>query len=62
MSTSSVHSTAEIIQFPVSRRRTPAERTRPTASDLETQAAAIAASEAWYHDDAIEDSKRIGER
>lgn len=61
MSTSSVHTTAQIIQFPASRRKASAERSWPTAPDLERQAAVIAASEAWYHNDAIEDSKRIGE-
>jgi hypothetical protein len=59
MSASSVQGTAQIIQFPIGRRlagERPQEAT-PLAS-LEAQAAAIAASEAWYHDDAIEDAKR----
>jgi hypothetical protein len=62
MSTSSVHTTAQIIQFPGASRRSPGERNRQATplADLETQAAAIAAGDAWYHDAAIEDAKRAG--
>jgi hypothetical protein len=59
MSTSSVQTTAQIIQFPVGGRKLLAERSRPVA-DLETEALTISVGEAWYHEAAIEDSKRIG--
>lgn len=62
MSTSSVQHTAEIIQFPVGGRKRLAEaKTFAPATDLERQAATIAVSDAWYHDAAIQDSKRVGE-
>jgi hypothetical protein len=62
MSTSSVR-TAQILQFPVGGRKALAER-KPAApvSDLEAQAAAISVGDAWYHQAAIEDSKRVGGR
>lgn len=63
MSTSSVQHTAEIILFPGGRRRPFFANGQPApATDLERQAAAVAVSDAWYHDAAIQDSKRIGER
>ena len=64
MSTRSVQNTAQIIRFPTGGRKAMAESTRQTqaVTDLETQAAAVAAGEAWYHDAAIEDSRRTGER
>jgi hypothetical protein len=62
MSTSSVQHTAEIIQFPVGgRKRLTEAKTFAPAADLERQAAAIAVSDAWYHEAAIQDSKRVGE-
>jgi hypothetical protein len=62
MSTSSVQHTADIIQFPVGgRKRLTEAKTFAPATDLERQAAAIAVSDAWYHDAAIQDSKRVGE-
>jgi hypothetical protein len=61
MSTGSVQPTAEIIQFPIGRRLT--DRTPlGAAADLEREAAAVAVSDAWYHEAAIQDSKRAGER
>jgi hypothetical protein len=60
MSTSSVQHSAQIIQFPDGR-RAPASR-QPSTADLEKQAAAVAVSDAWYHAEAIQDAKRIGER
>jgi hypothetical protein len=61
MSAGSVQHTAQIIQFPIG--RYVAER-KPLAAtaDLEREAAAIAVSDAWYHDAAIQDSMRVGER
>jgi hypothetical protein len=59
MSTGSVQPTAQIIQFPIGMRL--AERKPLAPADLEREAAAIAVSDAWYHDAAIEDSKRVGE-
>jgi hypothetical protein len=58
MSASSVQGTAQIIQFPIGRRLPSVRNQQASLADLETQAAAIAASETWYHDDAIEDAKR----
>jgi hypothetical protein len=60
MSTSSVQHTAQIIQFPAAGRKrlTEAKASAP-ATDLEMQAAAAAVSDAWYHDAAIQDSKRV---
>jgi hypothetical protein len=62
MSTSSVQNTAQIIQFPGGRRKPLTERSRPITpvADLEAEAMAVAVGEAWYHDAAIEDSKRMG--
>jgi hypothetical protein len=59
MGTTSVQRTAQIIQFRPAARKpaTPAK----TAPDRKTQAAAVAATEAWYHDAAIEESKRSGD-
>ena len=63
MSKSSVQQTAEIIQFPAGgRRRLTEAQTFAPATDLESQAAAIAVSDAWYHEAAIQDSIRVGER
>jgi hypothetical protein len=63
MSTSSGQPTAQIIPFPTGGRRGVNERTSfVPAPDLERQAAAVAVSDAWYHEAAIQDSKRIGER
>lgn len=63
MSTSSVLNTAQILQFPAGGRKALAERQRPApATDLEIQAAAVSAGDAWYHQAAIDDSKRIGGR
>ncbi len=60
MSTSSVQHTAQIIQFPAGGRKRLAEgKTSAPATDLEMQAAGAAVSDAWYHDAAIQDSKRV---
>lgn len=61
MSTSSVQPTAQIVQFPAGGRRGLAPA-KPATSDLEKQAAAVAVSDAWYHAEAISDTKRISER
>jgi hypothetical protein len=62
MSTSSVQHNAQIIQFPRGRGLADRKPLVP-AADLEKQAAAaVAVSDAWYHDAAIQDSKRVGER
>ncbi len=62
MSTSSVR-TAEILQFPVGGRKALAgPKQIAPVSDLEVQAAAISVGDAWYHQAAIEDSKRVGGR
>jgi hypothetical protein len=63
MSTSSVRTTAQIIPFPAGGRKA-STRDMQTApvTDLERQAAAVAAGEAWYHEAAIQDAKRSGER
>jgi hypothetical protein len=57
MSTGSVQNTAQIIPFPIARRPVGDRHQQATFAELETQAAAIATSEAWYHDEAIEDAK-----
>ncbi|MDQ8727779.1 DUF2735 domain-containing protein [Bradyrhizobium sp. LHD-71] len=64
MSTSSVRSTAQIIQFPTGGRRVPAQEKQVTSlTDLELQAAAaIAVGDAWYHDAAVQDARRMSER
>lgn len=64
MSNSSVQSTAQIIQFPAGGRKALAERVGQIApaTNLETQPAAFMAGEAWYHEAAIQDAKRGGER
>ena len=61
MSTSSVQHTAQIIQFPAGGRKRLAEgkTSAAPATDLEMQAAGAAVSDAWYHDAAIQDSKRV---
>ena len=62
MSTSSVR-TAQILQFPAGGRKALAERNQAVpASDLEAQAATISVGDAWYHQAAIDDSKRVGGR
>lgn len=60
MSTGSVQQSAQIIQFPGGRRALASKQ--PSTADLEKQAAAVAVSDAWYHAEAIQDTKRIGER
>ena len=60
MSTGSVQQSAQIIQFPGARR--PLASKQPSTADLEQQAAGVAVSDAWYHAQAIQDAKRIGER
>jgi Protein of unknown function (DUF2735) len=61
MSTGSVHQhTAQIIQFPIGMRLAERKPLAP-AVDLEREAAAVAVSDAWYHEAAIQDSKRVGE-
>ena len=62
MSTSSVRTTAQIIPFPAGRKAPGRDRQSAPVTDLETQAAAIAAGDAWYHDAAIQDAKRSGDR
>jgi hypothetical protein len=55
--------TARIIPFPLGRRKAPAEHNAPKpGARLEAQAAAVVAGEAWYHEAAIQDAKRSGER
>jgi hypothetical protein len=60
MSTGSVQQSAQIIQFPGARRALASKQ--PSTADLEKQAAGVAVSDAWYHAEAIQDAKRIGER
>lgn len=63
MSTSSVRNTAQIIKFPAGGRRAPAqEKQVAPLTDLELQAAAASVGDAWYHEAAIEDAKRMSER
>ena len=62
MSTGSVQPTAQIIPFPAGRRKALPAGSKPTTADLEKQAAGVAVSDAWYHAEAIQDAKRIGER
>ena len=62
MSTGSVQQTAQIIQFPPRGRKALLASRQPSTADLEKEAAAVAVSDAWYHAEAIQDSKRIGER
>ena len=62
MSTGSVQQTAQIIQFPPRGRKALHASSQPSTADLEREAAAVAVSDAWYHAEAIQDSKRIGER
>jgi hypothetical protein len=62
MSTGSVQLTAQIIQFPAGGRKGLVASRQPSTAELEKQAAAVAVSDAWYHAEAIQDSKRIGER
>lgn len=61
MSTSSVQQSAQIIQFPIGGRKA-LVASKPSTADLEKQAAGIAVSDAWYHAEAIQDTKRVGER
>ena len=60
MSTSSVQSTAQIIQFPVGGRKGLADIRKQVSpvADLEPEAGAV--GEAWYHQAAIEESKLAG--
>jgi hypothetical protein len=60
MSTSSVQSTAQVIQFPVGGRKALADIRKQVSpvADLESQAVAI--GDAWYHQAAIEESKLAG--
>ncbi len=62
MSTGSVQTTAQIIQFPAGGRKALTARQVAPLTDLETQAAGVFAGDAWYHQAAIDDSKRIGGR
>lgn len=63
MSAGSVQRTAQIIRFPAGGRRASTDSGRQVpAAELETQAAAVAAADAWYHDAAVQDAKRSGER
>jgi len=62
MSTGSVQPTAQIIPFPAGGRKALPAGSKPTTADLEKQAAGVAVSDAWYHAEAIQDAKRIGER
>lgn len=59
MSTSSVQRTAEIIPFPGASRRAAARR-EPAAR--EAAPATPVDIDGWYHDAAVQDSRRIGER
>ena len=62
MSTGSVQ-TAQILQFPAGGRKAVRQRTaRPApANDLEVQAAAVAVGDAWYHAEAILDTRHPGD-
>lgn len=62
MSTGSVQQSAQIIQFPAGGRRALQASKQPSTAELEKQAAGVAVSDAWYHAEAIQDAKRIGER
>jgi hypothetical protein len=60
MSTSSVQSTAQIIQFPVGGRKALSDVRRQVSPVAELEPQAVAVGDAWYHQAAIEESKLVG--
>ena len=65
MTTDVSQRSAQIIRFPVGGRRALAVRREETHTAIETKlprASASAIGGAWYHEAAIQESKRAGER